>query len=91
LHRIVCRPNATYCKWIRQDESWGGAIEISILCELLRIEIDVIDVAAGRVTRFAENRRFDKRMFLYYDLVHYVSVELACITLYVVSVCIYLH
>ena len=36
------KPNAEYCQWILKGESWGGAIEVSILSQYYAVEIDVV-------------------------------------------------
>ena len=39
---ILGKPNDQYCSWILKGESWGGAIEISILNKYYSVEIDVV-------------------------------------------------
>ena len=39
---ILGKPNKEYCDWILKGESWGGAIEISILNKYFSVEIDVV-------------------------------------------------
>lgn len=49
--------------------SWGGAIELSILCDQYRVEIDVIDIENSRTEKFGE--RHPQRILLIYDGIHY--------------------
>ena len=39
---LLGKPNAEYCQWILKGESWGGAIEVSILSKYYAVEIDVV-------------------------------------------------
>jgi len=68
---VLGKPNDEYCQWILKGESWGGAIEISILTKYYSIEIDVVDTQSGRIDRFGEDVNYPTRMFLLYDGIHY--------------------
>jgi ubiquitin thioesterase OTU1 len=68
---ILGRPNADYVAWILQTDSWGGAIEVSILSAHYGIELDVVDITNAMINRFGEDRRYPMRGFLLYDGVHY--------------------
>ncbi|XP_045165694.1 ubiquitin thioesterase OTU1-like [Mercenaria mercenaria] len=65
------KSNANYCKWIMNKESWGGAIEISILSKYYDVEIDVVDTQTGRIDRFGEDMNYSKRVLVIYDGIHY--------------------
>ena len=65
------KPNGEYCKWIMHDDSWGGAIEISILSKYYSVEIDVVDTQTGRIDRFGEDQFYSKRVLVIYDGIHY--------------------
>lgn len=65
------KSNQDYCKWIMNKESWGGAIEISILSKYYSIEIDVVDTQSGRIDRFGEDQSYSKRILVIYDGIHY--------------------
>ena len=65
------KSNSGYCKWIMRDDSWGGAIEISILAKYYDTEIDVVDTQTSRIDRFGEDMNFPKRVFVIYDGIHY--------------------
>ena len=68
---ILGKPNHSYCKWIRDKNSWGGGIELSILSQYFNTEIAVVDTQSGRVDRFGEDKNYKERVFLIYDGIHY--------------------
>ncbi|XP_054752093.1 ubiquitin thioesterase OTU1-like [Lytechinus pictus] len=65
------KSNSMYCQWIKNPDSWGGAIEISILTEFYETEIAVVDTQTVRVDKFGENNGYKHRIYLIYDNVHY--------------------
>lgn len=65
------KSNAEYCKWILDDNNWGGAIELSILCKYYETEIVAIDVKNTILNRFGESDHYPQRMLLLYDGIHY--------------------
>lgn len=68
---VLGKPNAEYCKWIQDDKSWGGAIEVSILSDYYGIEIAVVDTINAIINRFGEDQNFSHRVFLLFDGIHY--------------------
>lgn len=65
------QPNPEYCKWILKPESWGGAIELSILSKFYGLEIAVIDSINAIINRFGEDQHYPQRVFLIFDGIHY--------------------
>ncbi|XP_033333144.2 yod1 deubiquitinase [Megalopta genalis] len=65
------RPNLEYCKWILKPDSWGGAIELSILSKFYGLEIAVIDSINAIINRFGEDQHYAQRVFLIFDGIHY--------------------
>lgn len=65
------KPNKEYCKWIRDNNSWGGGIELFILSQYYVTEIAIVDTQSGRVDRFGEDKSYKERVFLIYDGIHY--------------------
>lgn len=65
------KSNADYCHWILDDNNWGGAIELSILCKYYETEIVAIDVKNRILNRFGEDSHYPQRMLLLYDGLHY--------------------
>lgn len=68
---ILGKPNDDYCTWIQKPETWGGAIEVSILSNFYGIEIAVVDITNGIINRFGEDKNFGMRVFLLFDGIHY--------------------
>lgn len=68
---ILGKPNREYCDWIKRSESWGGAIEVSILSNFYGLEIDVVDITNAIINRFGEDKNFGMRVFLLFDGIHY--------------------
>ena len=65
------KPNMEYCAWIMNNESWGGAIELSILSTYYGCEIAAVDTQYTRVNKFGEDMDYKERVFLIYDGIHY--------------------
>ncbi|XP_070558327.1 ubiquitin thioesterase OTU1-like [Ptychodera flava] len=65
------RDNDEYCAWILSDESWGGAIEISILSKFYGVEIDVVDIQSCSISRFGESDNYPNRLLVLYSGIHY--------------------
>jgi len=68
---VLGRPNADYCRWIRAEDSWGGAIELAVLSAYYGLEIDVVDTQHGLIQKFGEDRCYAHRIMLIYDGIHY--------------------
>ncbi|KAH8324022.1 hypothetical protein KR074_007410 [Drosophila pseudoananassae] len=68
---VLGKSNAEYCSWIQKADSWGGAIEVSILSNYYGIEIDVVDIQNAIINRFGEDKNFGLRVFLLFDGIHY--------------------
>ncbi|GAB0098303.1 Ubiquitin thioesterase OTU1 [Sergentomyia squamirostris] len=74
------RPNREYCAWILRDDSWGGAIEVSILSSFYGLEIDVVDITNTIINRFGEDKNYGQRIFLLFDGIHYDPLYLESLT-----------
>ncbi|XP_022909210.1 ubiquitin thioesterase Otu1 isoform X2 [Onthophagus taurus] len=68
---ILGKPPAEYCKWILDEKSWGGAIELAILSSYYGIEIAVVDTINAIINRFGEDKNYGNRVFLLFDGIHY--------------------
>lgn len=64
-----------YCRWIQNEDAWGGAIELSILSKHFGIEICSIDVQTLRVDHFNEGQA--TRCFVVYSGIHYDMIALS--------------
>ncbi|XP_069489324.1 ubiquitin thioesterase OTU1 [Ambystoma mexicanum] len=72
---VLGKSNEEYCDWIRRDDTWGGAIEVSILCKFYQCEICVVDTQTVRIDRFGEDVGYTKRVLLIYDGIHYDPLQ----------------
>uniref|UniRef100_A0A7N4PBJ0 Ubiquitin thioesterase OTU n=1 Tax=Sarcophilus harrisii TaxID=9305 RepID=A0A7N4PBJ0_SARHA len=72
---LLGKTNQEYCDWIRRDDTWGGAIEISILSKFYQCEICVVDTQTVRIDRFGEDAGYPKRVLLIYDGIHYDPLQ----------------
>lgn len=72
---VLGKSNEEYCQWIRRDDTWGGAIEISILSKFFQCEICVVDTQTVRIDRFGEDAGYTKRVMLIYDGIHYDPLQ----------------
>ncbi|TRY57403.1 hypothetical protein DNTS_026599 [Danionella cerebrum] len=72
---VLGKTNADYCSWICRDDTWGGAIEVSILSKFYQCEICVVDTQTVRVDRFGEDADYTKRVLLIYDGIHYDPLQ----------------
>ncbi|XP_043289694.1 ubiquitin thioesterase OTU1 [Venturia canescens] len=68
---ILGRPNSEYCEWILKPDSWGGAIELSILSRFYGLEIAVVDSINAIINRFGEDQHYAQRVFLLFNGIHY--------------------
>ena len=73
---ILGKPNREYCEWIQRPDSWGGAIELSVLASEYGIEIAVVDTLNAIVNRFGEDKDYPLRVFLIFDGIHYDALFL---------------
>jgi ubiquitin thioesterase OTU1 len=64
------RGNTEYCRWIQERDSWGGAIELSILSKHMGKEICACDIQTKRVDSYGHGD-WSERVFLLYDGLHY--------------------
>ena len=60
-----------YAVWIQCDTSWGGGIELAILSEIYQVEIAAIDIKTLRVDNYGQDEKYNTRIFLLYDGIHY--------------------
>lgn len=72
---VLGKTNEEYCSWIKRDDTWGGAIEVSILSKFYQCEICVVDTQTVRVDRFGEDAGYHKRVLLIYDGIHYDPLQ----------------
>ncbi|CAF1258290.1 unnamed protein product, partial [Didymodactylos carnosus] len=87
LHQLLDKPANYYIKWIRQPQSWGGFIELSILSRWFRVEFVTIDMKANSSNRGGKyiygndkNECTDKRIYLVYTGDHYDPLYISMIS-----------
>ncbi|XP_057376067.1 ubiquitin thioesterase OTU1-like [Daphnia carinata] len=68
---LLGKPNKEYKKWILQDDSWRGAIELAILSSYFGLEIDVVNTQHSLINKFGEDQNYGQRILLIYDGIHY--------------------
>ncbi|KAM0792437.1 hypothetical protein ACM66B_005114 [Microbotryomycetes sp. NB124-2] len=68
---MLGRPRAEYVSTILSKNSWGGAIELSILAQRYQVEICSIDVQTGRIDRFGYGNGYSSLCFVVYSGIHY--------------------
>ncbi|XP_062842607.1 ubiquitin thioesterase OTU1 [Trichomycterus rosablanca] len=73
---VLGKTNEDYCTWIQRSDTWGGAIELSILSKFYQCEICVVDTQTVRVDRFGEDAGYNKRVLLIYDGIHYDPLQM---------------
>lgn len=73
---VLGKTNEEYCLWIKRNDTWGGAIELSILSKFYHCEICVVDTQTVRVDRFGEDAGYHNRVLLIYDGIHYDPLQM---------------
>lgn len=71
---ILGKKRSDYIDWIQRDNSWGGAIELSILAKYFGVTILSLDVSTGRVDEF--NPGQSSFIAVVYSGIHYDAVAL---------------
>ena len=73
------RPRDEYISTILKPNTWGGAIELSVLAKHYCTEIASIDVETGRIDHFTPppDRDTGNRCILVYSGIHYDAATLA--------------
>jgi ubiquitin thioesterase OTU1 len=70
-------PNLSYTSWIMHKDTWGGAIELSILSDYHKIEIVAFDTQTMREDHYGENKDYSTRVLVIYTGSHYDALALA--------------
>ncbi len=64
-------PISVYIAEMREQESWGGGVELAILSDILQLEIMVLDVKSQSEMTFGEASGYTRRIFLQRASDHY--------------------
>ncbi|KAH3756994.1 ubiquitin thioesterase OTU1 [Pelomyxa schiedti] len=65
-----------YTMWILMADSWGGAIELSILCKHYHTVIAVCDIQSSQIVPFGESEGYNDIAYIIYDGIHYDALAL---------------
>jgi len=68
---ILGKKPADYQKWIKDNNSWGGSVELIIFAKHYKTEIMAYDITQKRGNCFAEDKGYTSRVYLIYDGIHY--------------------
>ncbi|KAK0551806.1 ubiquitin-specific protease otu1 [Tilletia horrida] len=68
---ILGYPREEYIHRILSPQTWGGAIELSVLSKSFHVLINAIDVRTGVVHRFGEGEGYPHACYLIYSGIHY--------------------
>ena len=68
---VLGKSPADYASWIKNPQSWGGAIEMMILSDYLKSEIVAVDIMNVRFDTFGEGKGYSQRVYLIYSGIHY--------------------
>eukprot|EP01025_Chloroclados_australasicus_P028162 TRINITY_DN27973_c0_g1_i3.p1 TRINITY_DN27973_c0_g1~~TRINITY_DN27973_c0_g1_i3.p1 ORF type:complete len:286 (-),score=22.98 TRINITY_DN27973_c0_g1_i3:453-1310(-) len=71
------KSNEAYSEWILKPNSWGGAIELSILSDFFKRKIAAFDIRTKRCDMYGEDKDYSEVGMLIYDGLHYDSLALA--------------
>ncbi|KAI3948829.1 hypothetical protein MKX01_022243 [Papaver californicum] len=69
--------NEEYCSWIQSSNTWGGAIELSILSEYYQKEIAAHHTDSVRCYVYGEDQQYTERVLLIYDGSHYDALAIS--------------
>jgi hypothetical protein len=70
------KPTQAYADWICGSDHWGGAIELSILCQHYKTVISCVCIQTLRVDHYGEGNGWGNRVLLIYDGLHYDALAL---------------
>eukprot|EP00762_Andalucia_godoyi_P006020 ANDGO_00052.mRNA.1 Ubiquitin thioesterase OTU1 len=68
---ILGKTPQSYVLWIRNEDHWGGAIELAILAKHFQVEICAWDIRTAQPLVFGEAAGYVERVYLLYDGIHY--------------------
>ncbi|KAF2076844.1 hypothetical protein CYY_001872 [Polysphondylium violaceum] len=74
---VLGQTNEEYCRWIQNPKNWGGAIELSILCNHYKTEIGAFDISTKILYCYGEDQNYAKRVYLLYDGIHYDALSMS--------------
>lgn len=72
---ILGRDPQEYVQWIRQMNSWGGAIELAVFARHFGVQIASVDVGSLRLDVFGSDLHTKSRIYVLYSGIHYDAIE----------------
>eukprot|EP01065_Artemidia_motanka_P036536 TRINITY_DN44480_c0_g1_i1.p1 TRINITY_DN44480_c0_g1~~TRINITY_DN44480_c0_g1_i1.p1 ORF type:complete len:357 (+),score=109.53 TRINITY_DN44480_c0_g1_i1:49-1071(+) len=72
---ILGKEPEEYCRWVRQPQSWGGQVELTILAQHYGVEISAHDIQTCRSDVYGAGA--PDRVFVLYDGLHYDALALS--------------
>ncbi|KAI0836798.1 OTU-domain-containing protein [Hypoxylon sp. FL0890] len=71
---ILGKSPEDYCNNMLKPDVWGGDIELSVISEVFKIEVCVVDVKSGTLYSIGAGNGYEMRCVLVYSNVHYDRV-----------------
>lgn len=73
------KSNGEYQRWIRQPNTWGGAVELAVLSKHFAVQIASFDVRSQRMDCYGGGAQpaYSTRVYLLYDGIHYDPLALS--------------
>ncbi len=67
----------SYVNWLSDKDTWGGAIEISIMSEYFKMMIVAFDIQTCREDRYGEDKNYANMALIVYTGNHYDALALS--------------
>lgn len=74
---VLEKAPTVYATWIKQDNNWGGAIELAVLSDYFSAVIVAWDIKTGRADRYGDGKGFNQCVHLIYDGLHYDALAVS--------------
>lgn len=71
------KSNEEYVQWLLNPDSWGGAIELSILADHFQRKIAAFDIRTKRCDLYAQDKPYQEFCMLLYDGIHYDALAVS--------------
>lgn len=70
-NNLLDQPKEHYIEFIQDTKNWGGALEVKMFSEIFHKQIVCIDVKTNRADIYGEDKKYNQRIYLLYNGVHY--------------------
>ncbi len=68
---LLDQPKEQYIEFIQNPKNWGGALEVKMFSDVFKVQIACIDVKTNRADIYGEDAKYQNRVYLLYNGVHY--------------------